>query len=66
MAKRFTDTEKWKKQFVKSLDPVYKLFWFYILDECDHAGIWHVEIEIAEIRIGAKIDVKTAKEKFKP
>jgi len=36
----------------------------YILDDCDHAGIWHVDIEIAEIKIGEKIDKQTAINKF--
>ena len=52
MAKRFTDTEKWKKKFIKKLDPKFKLLWVYILDECNHAGIWEVELEIAGIRLG--------------
>jgi len=61
MAKRFTDNEKWKKLFFKSLSTVNKLFFLYILDECDNAGIWHVEPEIAEIRIGETIDIELAK-----
>jgi len=64
MAKRFTDNEKWKKQFFKSLSTVNKLFFLYILDECDHAGIWHVEPDIVELRIGAKIDVNGAKKEL--
>ena len=52
MAKRFTDTEKWKKQFIKSLSTVHKLFFLYLLDDCDHAGIWHVEHDVAMLRIG--------------
>jgi len=64
MAKRFTDTEKWKKGFIKSLTPEYKLLWLYILDDCDHAGIWHYEPEIAEIRLGCKIDWNEARRIF--
>lgn len=64
MAKRFTDNEKWKKTFFKSLSTVNKLFFLYILDECDNAGVWHVESDIAEIRIGEKIDLKTAKKEL--
>jgi len=60
MSKRFTDTCKWKKPFIKGLTAPYKLFWFYILDDCDHAGIWQVEPEVASIRIGFDIDVKEA------
>jgi hypothetical protein len=65
MAKRFTDTDKWKKPFIRGLDTPYKLLWFYIIDDCDHAGIWQVDIEVAEIRTGEKLDEKKALEFFK-
>ena len=52
MAKRMTDTDKWKKRFVRELEPQHKLLWFYILDDCNHAGIWEVDIEVASIRVG--------------
>lgn len=65
MAKRFTDTNKWKKQFIKDLDVNYKLLWFYILDDCDYAGIWDVDIDVASLRIGLNINEVTALEKFK-
>ena len=60
MAKRFTDTDKWKKPFIRGLEATYKLFWFYILDDCNHAGIWEVDMEVASIRIGEKLDAKKA------
>jgi len=60
MAKRFTDTEKWKKPFIRSLKAPYKLLWLYICDDCDHSGIWQVDIEVAEIRIGEKLDYNKA------
>jgi len=52
MAKRMTDTDKWKKRFLRELKPQHKLLWFYILDDCNHAGIWDVDIEVASIRVG--------------
>jgi len=64
MAKRFTDTEKWKKPFIRSLKAPYKLLWLYICDDCDHSGIWQVDIEVAEIRIGEKLDGKKAIQLF--
>jgi hypothetical protein len=64
MAKRFTDTEKWKKPFIRSLKAPYKLLWLYICDDCDHSGIWQVDIEVAQIRIGEKLDEKKALEYF--
>ena len=65
MAKRFTDTEKWKKKFLRGLDGAYKLLWFFILDDCDHAGIWHVNFDIASVYIGEDIDESRAIEIFK-
>lgn len=57
MAKRFTDTEKWRKPFIKNLSTTHKVVWFYILDECDHAGIWEVEEEVMSARIHEKVDL---------
>jgi len=65
MAKRMTDTNKWRKPFIRALPTPYKLFWFYILDDCDHAGIWIVDMEVAQIRIGEAITAETALETFK-
>ena len=55
MAKRMTDTDKWKKRFLRELKPQHKLLWFYILDDCNHAGIWDVDIEVASIRVGEEL-----------
>lgn len=60
MPKRFTDTEKWKKPFLRALDAPYKLLWFYILDDCDMAGIWQVDFEVARIRTGQQVDYDAA------
>lgn len=44
MAKRFGDTEIWKKQrWFRKLIPEYKLAFCYIKDQCDHAGIWNID-----------------------
>ena len=48
MAKRFTDTNKYKKPFIRGLQGAYKLFWDYLYHDCDHAGIWIVDFEIAQ------------------
>jgi hypothetical protein len=64
MAKRFTDTDKWKKPFIKTLKAPYKLLWLYILDDCDHSGMWQVDIEVAQIRIGETIDLREAANVF--
>ena len=40
MAKRFTDINIWEDDWFYELSVEYKLFWFYIKDNCDHAGLW--------------------------
>jgi hypothetical protein len=64
MAKRFTDTDKWKKPFIRTMKAPYKLLWLYILDECDHAGIWQIDLEVAEIKIGEKLKLDEALNQF--
>lgn len=57
MAKRFTDTDKYKKAFIRSLPGAYKLFWDYLYHDCDHAGIWHKDFDVAQIRIGKDMKI---------
>jgi len=66
MAKRFTDTEKYKKPFTRGLQGAYKLLWDYLYHDCDHAGIWIVDFEIAQIYLGSDmpVDKKSALEYF--
>jgi hypothetical protein len=39
MAKRFTDTDKWKDEWYTELSNDFKVIWQYLLDNCDNAGI---------------------------
>ena len=57
MAKRFTDTNKYRKPFIRGLQGAYKLLWDYLYHDCDHAGIWIVDFEIAQIYIGSDMPV---------
>jgi hypothetical protein len=57
MAKRFTDTNKYKKPFIRGLQGAYKLLWDYLYHDCDHAGIWIVDFDIAQIYIGVDMPV---------
>lgn len=65
MAKRFTDTNKLKKKWLRGLKAPYKLLWVYLLDSCDHAGIWEVDFEIANIYIGGGVSEENAKKILK-
>jgi len=51
MANRYTDTEKWKKSWYCGLTPTYKLFWNYICDNCNIAGIWSVNWPLVQFHI---------------
>jgi len=57
MAKRFTDTNKYKKPFIRGLQGAYKLFWDYLYHDCDHAGIWIVDFEIAQLYLGQDMPI---------
>ena len=57
MAKRFTDTDKWKKAWFRQLSPKLKCVWSYITDNCDHAGIWPIDIDLMSFQIGEKISM---------
>ncbi len=35
----------------------YKLLWDFICHDCDHAGIWHVDFEIASLYIGSDVEI---------
>ena len=59
MPKRFIDTSLFKKRWIRQLDPNMKLFWIYLLTNCDHAGIWEVDIDLAAFQTGVKLDEST-------
>jgi hypothetical protein len=44
MAKRFTATEIWSEDWFLEMPTEYKLFWYYMLTACDHAGIFKVNV----------------------
>lgn len=60
MAKRMTDTEKWQDDWFVALPPKYKLFWVYLCDRCDHAGIWKISGSVASALIGETVDLDEA------
>lgn len=45
MAKRFTDTGKWKMAWFRELSPKLKAINDFICDNCDHAGIWDIDLK---------------------
>lgn len=56
MAKRFIDTEIWKRPWFRKLKPAEKCAFRYILENCDSVGVWIPDEESAEYFIGEKVD----------
>ncbi len=56
MAKRFSDTDIWKKSWFRKLTPTQKTALRYILDTCDTVGVWEPDFEHAEFCIGGPVD----------
>jgi hypothetical protein len=45
MAKRYTDSEKWQDNWFTDLTNDQKVIWIYLLDHCDNAGIWKMNMK---------------------
>jgi hypothetical protein len=61
LSKRFTDTMKYRKGFIRGLQGPYKVLWDFLYHECDHAGIWEKDFEIAQILIGKDLPINEEK-----
>lgn len=64
MAKRFTDTEKWKKEWFRELSPKMKCAWEYLRDQCDHAGIWDADFNLMKFMIGEEVTREEVEKAF--
>ena len=64
MAKRFTDSTKWNDDWFFNLKNEEKLAWIYILDTCDHAGIWKKNIRLLNFQIGSNFVEDDLKQVF--
>lgn len=64
MAKRFTDTEKLKRPWMRGLSIPHKVLWCYVLDCCDIAGVWYVDFGMASFVIGYDFDRSVAEKAF--
>jgi hypothetical protein len=60
MAKRFFSTEIWDEDWFIDMPMEYKLFWFYILSNCDHCGLFKVNLRSFCGLNGVKIDSDSA------
>ena len=59
MTNRFTATDKWNDPWFCGLEPSYKLFWLYLCDNCNIAGIWNVNFPLVKFHCGLNsVDLK--------
>jgi len=58
MAKRFHDSGLWNEDWYIDLSTNYKLFYQYIIDNCDHAGIWKPNTKHFEFILGSSCPLK--------
>lgn len=56
MAKRFTDSAKFRDPWFRQLAPSQKLGYLYLLDECDQAGVVDLDRALADFSIGEPVD----------
>lgn len=57
MAKRFIDTTLGRKTWFRILSPKMKCVWRFLCDECDHAGIWEIDVDALDFYIGEKVSL---------
>jgi len=64
--KRFTDTDKWtRNKWFRKLSAPNKLFWLFILDNCDSVGVWQEDVELASMLINFDYDIAVILEDFR-
>lgn len=52
MAKRLTDSNKWNDEWFSELPADMKLVWLYLLDACDHAGVYKPSLKTIKFYTG--------------
>ena len=64
MAKRLTDSDKWRNPWFRKLSLKASRAWLYLLDSCDHCGIWRIDFELASFLLGYEVTQKDFDEWF--
>ncbi|MCA9409527.1 MAG: hypothetical protein KC733_12610, partial [Candidatus Omnitrophica bacterium] len=64
MKKRLFDCDKWKDPWYRKLPPIFKLFWNYLLDNCECWGEWKPDSELTSFLLGTEIDLQEALKNF--
>jgi hypothetical protein len=60
MAKRFHETDVWSQDWFMEMPIEYRVFWFWILDKCNHAGIWKPNKKMFELVNALSVDLDEA------
>lgn len=61
--RRFTETLKWDDQWFRDLAGSHKLVFLYILDRCNNAGFW--EVDLSALAFHTKLEEKHFEGAFK-
>lgn len=64
MAKRLTDTEKWKDEWFVGLNNDYRIVWQWLIDNCNHAGFCKRNISLINLMCRINISEKDLVEKM--
>lgn len=64
MAKRFIGTDIWSQDWFLDMPNEYKLFWNYMLCECDHAGLFKVNVRMFNSLCECKVSPDRSLEYF--
>jgi len=64
MSKRFTDTKIWDQAWFRKLSPRLKEAWRFLCDKCDHAGIWHIDIDAISFFVGEPVSLNEILDAF--
>ena len=65
MPKRLTDTEKWDDSWFMDLPNDMKFVWLYLVDKCNHAGIWKINFKLMKYHLNIKKTQEEIEECFK-
>lgn len=61
--KRFTETQKWDDPWFREIHGSHKLVFLYILDRCNNAGFW--EVDLSALAFHTKLEPKHFEGAFK-
>ena len=62
--KRLMDCNIWSKQNFRQLEPKLKLAWFYLITNCDHAGIFEIDMDLMSFKIGESYTLDEVQKSF--